>query len=80
MTNTELLLKIINEKGVKKSKLVEALNTSYNWLNKKIYNEIPFKAWEISKLCEVLAITDLRLKDSIFFYTDVDKMSTKKEY
>lgn len=76
MTNTELLLKTIDEKGVKKSKLVEVLNTSYGWLNKKIYNEIPFKAWEISVLCDVLMITDLELKEAIFFCPDVDNMPT----
>lgn len=73
MTNTALLEKIIKEKGVKKAKLVEALNTSYSWLKKKINNEKSFTADEMQKMCEVLGIEDLELKERIFFASDVGK-------
>ena len=73
MTDTALLEQIIREKGVKKGKLVEALNTSYKWLNAKINNEKPFKAYEIQIMCDVLCIEDLELKNRIFFAANVGK-------
>lgn len=73
MTNTVLLEQIIEEKGVKKGKLVKALNTSYGWLKKKINNEKPFTAEEIQIICEVLGIEDLELRERIFFAVDVGK-------
>lgn len=73
MTNTALLEKIIKDKGIKKGKLVKALNTSYSWLKKKINNEKPFTADEMQKMCEVLGIEDLELKERIFFASDVGK-------
>lgn len=73
MTDTELLEQIIKDKGVKKGKLVEALNTSYKWLNAKIKNEKPFKAYEIQIMCDVLGIEDLELRSRIFFAVNVGK-------
>jgi hypothetical protein len=73
MTDTELLEQIIKDKGVKKGKLVEALDTSYKWLSKKINNEKSFKAYEIQILCDVLGIEDLELKNRIFFAVNVGK-------
>lgn len=73
MTNTALLEQIIKDKGIKKGKLVKALNTSYSWLKKKINNEKPFTADEMQILCEVLGIEDLELKERIFFAANVGK-------
>ena len=73
MTNTALLEQIIQDKGVKKGKLVKALNTSYSWLKKKINNKQQFTAEEMQILCEVLGIEDLELKERIFFATNVGK-------
>lgn len=67
MTNTDLLKNKIEESGLKMGYLVEQLKTSYGWLNKKINNEVPFKACEIQALCEILGIVDLKEKDRIFF-------------
>lgn len=76
MTNSALLKKKIKESGVKLGFIVEKLNTSYLWLNKKIENEQDFKAWEIQTLCEILGINDLAEKDRIFFAKNVEKSST----
>lgn len=73
MTDTALLEKIIKDKGIKKAKLVEALDSSYAWVKKKINNEMPFKAHEIQTMCEILGIDDLELKERIFFASDVGK-------
>lgn len=76
MTNTDLLREKIRERGVKLSFLVEALNTSYHWLNQKIENKRDFKAWEITAMCEALGITDINERDRIFFAENVEKSST----
>lgn len=76
MTNSDLLKNKIKESGVKLGFIVEKLNTSYHWLNKKIENEQSFKAWEIQTLCEILNITDPAEKDRIFFAKNVEKSST----
>lgn len=72
MTNTKLLKEKIKESGLKMGYLVEQLQTSYVWLNKKINNEVPFKACEIQSLCEILGIVDLKEKDRIFFAKNVE--------
>lgn len=72
MTNTDLLKNKIEESGLKMGYLVEQLKTSYGWLNKKINNEVPFKACEIQALCEILGIVDLKEKDRIFFAKNVE--------
>ena len=76
MTNTALLKKKIQDRGVKIGFLVKKLNTSYHWLNQKIENKRDFKAWEIIAMCEALEITSLEERDQIFFAKDVEKSST----
>lgn len=76
MTNSEMLNKKIKESGLKIGFIAEKLNISYGWLNKKISNEKPFKAYEIQALCDVLGITDLEEKNEIFFAKDVENSST----
>lgn len=76
MTNSALLIKKIDESGLKKGYLVKKLDTSYKWLGKKINNEKDFTASEIDMLCELLNICDLEEKDRIFFAKDVEKSST----
>lgn len=77
MTNTKELKRKIRESGLKIGFIAEKLDVSYHWLNKKINNEIPFKAYEIQILCEVLSISDLEEKEAIFFAHDVEEISTK---
>ncbi len=72
LVNTKLLEKIIAEKGIKKGKLCKELNLSYSQLRRKIHNEYYFTADEMHILCRVLGITDLSLKEAIFFNDNVD--------
>ncbi len=73
LVNTELFEKILREKGLKKAKLCETLDISYTQLKRKITNEAYFKADEIQKLCKLFGVTSLKMKEAIFFNTDVDK-------
>ena len=73
MTDTKLLEALINKKGIKKGKIAEKLNVSYNTLKRKINNEAPFNASEITIMCDVLQIESLREKEAIFFAVNVGK-------
>ena len=77
MTDSVLLKKKIEERGLKLGFIVEKLGTSYGWLNKKLANKKPFKVCEIQTLCEILDITDLEEKDRIFFANNVEENSTQ---
>ena len=72
MTDTNLLIKYIKKNGLKYGFIAEKLGISYHWLKKKIWNEVPFKAYEIQILCELLNITDLQEKERIFFAENVE--------
>ena len=67
MTNTELLRELIFNKGLKYGYLANKLNISHQSLIRKIENETQIKAGEIKALCKLLNITDLKVKDRIFF-------------
>ncbi len=67
MTNSKFLTEKINASGLKLAFIANKLNISYPWLKRKINNEVPFKAYEIQILCEILRITDLTEKEEIFF-------------
>ena len=71
MTNTALLEQIIKEKGIKKGKLVKALNTSYSWLKKKI--NISDEA-----LAEAYIKTDYSTLSDKDFETTLKKLSLYK--
>lgn len=73
MTNTEALEKKIRDQGIKKVFLAEKLGITSFGLSKKINNINEFKASEIQTLCELLNITSLKEKESIFFNLEVDK-------
>lgn len=49
MTNTRLLEEIIDKSGLKRGKIASELELSYSALNKKINNQVSFKANEIQK-------------------------------
>lgn len=76
MTNTDLLQEKINESGLKIGFIAKNLGISYHWLKKKISGEVPFKAYEIQILCDLINITDLEEKDAIFFAKNVEEIST----
>lgn len=67
MTNSILLQKKIDESGLKVGFIAEKLDTSYAWLKKKVSGKVPFKAYEIQILCDLLGIVDLEEKEQIFF-------------
>lgn len=73
MVNTEALEKKIRDQGIKKVFLAEKLRITSFGLSKKINNINEFKASEIQTLCELLNITSLKEKESIFFDSKVDK-------
>ncbi len=67
MTDSELLKKKIADSGLKQGYIAEKIGlTSYGFA-KKLNNETEFKATEIQKLCEILRITSLKEKETIFF-------------
>ena len=67
LTNSELLKKIIDESGLKVGFIADFVGISRQLLWKKINNLTPFNQYEIDKMCDVLKITSLRQKESIFF-------------
>lgn len=73
MTNTEALKKKIADAGLKQGYIAERLGLSSFGFANKLNNVTEFKATEIQTLCEILHITSLKEKESIFFKTKVDK-------
>ena len=72
MTDTKALRKKIKEKGVKLKFLAEKAGLTYQGLMNKIDNKTDFTTSEILAICEVLNITSLKERESIFFAKDVD--------
>lgn len=72
MTNTKMLEQIISASGLKKQYIAAYLGMHYYTLHKKINNVTDFTSTEISKLCILLKITDLELKQKVFFADAVD--------
>lgn len=77
MTNSEELMKLIEERGLKLKFVAEKLGLSSYGLSLKISNKNEFKTSEVSALCEFLDITSLREKERIFFVHKDDCKSTK---
>ena len=67
MTDTEQLNALIGRSGYKKSWIAQQLGLSRYGFTLKLNNKNQFNAYEIQKLCEILKITDLTVKDNIFF-------------
>lgn len=67
MTDSKELKDLIRRSGLKYAYLAEKLGISYFALKKKIDNETEFKASEIQAICELLKISDLTIKEDIFF-------------
>lgn len=77
MTNSEELMKLIEDRGLKLKFVAEKLGLSSYGLSLKISNKNEFKTSEVSALCELLDITSLREKERIFFAHKDDCKSTK---
>lgn len=67
MTDTNKLLEMIEQSGLKKCYIAKMLDISTNSLAQKISNKREFKASEIDTLCKLLGITSLEKKEEIFF-------------
>lgn len=76
MTDTERLLKAIEQSGLRKGFIASKLGITTYGFQKKVENKSQFKAEEIKILCELLNITSLKEKERIFFAENVDKMPT----
>lgn len=73
LTDTERLRDVIKVSGFKLQYLARQLGLSPYGFTLKLENKNEFKPSEILKLCEILNITDLELKESIFFTQNSDK-------
>lgn len=73
MVNTELLKRIISEKGLKIVYVAKRLGITDASFRNKLENRTSFKLGEVSLLCQLLGIDDLKLKDAIFFADMVEK-------
>lgn len=67
MTNTEMLIELIERSGLKKSYIADKVGFSRTTFSKKIKNIVPFNQYEIERLCEILKISDLKTKEAVFF-------------
>lgn len=76
MTDTERLLKAIEQSGLRKGFIASKLGITTYGFQKKVENKSQFKAEEIKILCELLNITSLKEKERIFFAENVDKTPT----
>ena len=72
MTNTALLESIIAGSGLKKNYIAKNLGITPEPLIRKIKNASEFKASEIDKLCQLLAIVDPKMREAVFFDPKVD--------
>lgn len=79
MTDTNKLLGIINNNGIKLKVLAKKIGITPYGLANKIYNRTEFKAGEIVKLCQLLGIKSLKEIEDIFFKNKDDFKSTAKE-
>lgn len=67
MTNTDLLIKKIDESGFKRSYIAKALGLSTYGFANKVNNKTEFYSSEIKILCELLHIDTLEERENIFF-------------
>lgn len=67
MTNTVELEKKIEDSGLKRNYIAQALGLSRQGFRNKCINKQPFNTREINILCELLKISKLSEKENIFF-------------
>ena len=72
MTNIELLEEKIRKSGLKRSFISEKLEITRASLYRKLRGLSEFSLKEVSRLCDLLGITDLVEKEAIFFAKQVD--------
>ena len=67
MTDTKMLEELIDKSGLKRGFIAQTLNISNQALYNKIRNITEFKPSEIVIMCKLLNITDLKIREQIFF-------------
>jgi len=72
MTNSNELRRVIQESGMKLKFLAEELGLSRYGFQKKLDGKSEFKASEIERLCQLLRLEDLQIRQNIFFAKKVD--------
>lgn len=78
MTDTDKLLEIIHNNGIKLKVLAEKIGITPYGLANKIYNRTEFKTGEVVKLCKLLGIKNLKEREEIFFKNKDDFKSMTK--
>lgn len=76
MTDTVMLNKLIKESGYKVGYIAKCLGLSTYGFSRKRDNLSEFTPSEINALCDILHITSLEDRFSIFFAEKVDAKST----
>lgn len=66
MTNSNELLKIIKNSGLKKRYIAEKMGICLSTFSRKVNNKVEFNTKQISSLCEILNINDDE-RNKIFF-------------
>ncbi|RGD73850.1 helix-turn-helix domain-containing protein [Anaerofustis stercorihominis] len=66
MTNSNELLKIIKNSGLKKGYIAEKMGICLSTFSRKVNNKVEFNTKQISSLCEILHINDDE-RNKIFF-------------
>lgn len=66
MVNSQLLNKVIDDSGIKKTKLAKEMGLTLCGFRKKVNGVNEFKASEVSKLRDILGLS-FELVDQIFF-------------
>lgn len=72
MVDTKLLNQKIEDSGLKKSFICQRLSLSRAGFYKKVNNVSDFNTREVTLLCDLLSITKLTEKESIFFAKEVN--------
>lgn len=72
MTNSNELRRVIQESGLKLQFLAKELGLSRYGFQKKLDGKSEFKASEIERLCQLLRLEDLQIRQNIFFAKKVD--------
>lgn len=73
MVNTDKLMKMIDDKGIKLTHIAEVLGVTEKTLYNKINNVSQFTAREIGIMCDILNIRNYKTLDDIFFKYKVAK-------
>lgn len=71
MTNTKLLNELIQQSGLKKMYIADKIGVTPVGLSNLIAGKSEFKASQINKMCDLLGIEDLALKEAVFFADSV---------